>query len=161
MDVIRYIRSVRNNNNIILPIVDNSILGDLAKQFGGLSKQFEYTVDLDGRQIFPNDTIKQSIVTNYKSENYNISSLNYRLLGFNITASNIQIHVNPSRIDQTMTRVDFPIVNAKNVIVTNGLVNLKYSEVNLGSIYGIYNKNTDKMTMHIPISLALQYLPHL
>ena len=110
---------------------------------------------------FPNDTIKQNIVTNYKSENYNISSLNYKLLGFNITASNIKIHVNPSRIDQTMTRVDFPIIIARNVSVTNGSINLKYAEVNLGSVYCIFNKNTNKMTMHIPISIALQYLPKL
>jgi len=59
-----------------------------------------------------------------------------------------------------MTRVDFPVIIAKNVSVTNGLINSKYGEVNLGSIYGIYNKNTDKMTMHIPSSVALQYILH-
>ena len=64
-------------------------------------------------------------------------------------------------IDQTMTRVDFPIVIARNASITNGSINLKYADVNLGSIYGIYNKNTDKLTMHVPISVALQYLPHL
>ena len=145
----------------ILAVGHNSILGDLANQFGSLTKQFEYTVNLDGNQIFPNETIKQNIVTQYKSENYNISSLNYNLLDFNITASNIKIHVNPSKIDQTMTRVDLPIVIARNVSVTNGSINLNYAEVNLGSVYGIYNKNTNKMTVHIPISVALQYLPHL
>jgi hypothetical protein len=41
-----------------------------------------------------------------------------------------------------MTRVDFPIVIARNVSVTNGSINLKYAEVNMGSVYGIYNKNT-------------------
>jgi hypothetical protein len=153
-----YVTSIHDG---ILPVAHNSILGNLANQFDSLTKQFEYTVNLDGKQIFPNDTIKQNIVTNYKSENYNISSLNYNLLGFNITASNIKIHVNPSRIDQTMTRVDLPIVIARNVSVTNGSINLKYAEVNLGSVYGIYNKNTNKMTMHVPISVALQYLPHL
>jgi hypothetical protein len=89
----------------ILPVDHNSILGNLANQFGSLTQQFEYTVNLDGKQVFPNDTIKQNILTTYKSENYNISSLNYNLLGSDITASNIKIHVNPSRIDQTMTRV--------------------------------------------------------
>jgi hypothetical protein len=153
-----YVTSIHDG---ILPVAHNSILGNLANQFDSLTKQFEYSVNLDGKQIFPNDTIKQNIVTNYKSENYNISSLNYNLLGFNITASNIKIHVNPSRIDQTMTRVDLPIVIARNVSVTNGSINLKYAEVNLGSVYGIYNKNTNKMTMHVPISVALQYLPHL
>ena len=128
--------------------------------FGNLAKQFEYTFDLDGKQIFPNDTIKQDIVAKYKSADYNISNLNYKLLGFNITASNIEIHVNPSRIDQITTRIDFPVMTANNVTVTNGSINSKYSKVNLGSIYGIYNKSTDKITMHIPTSVALQYLLH-
>jgi hypothetical protein len=133
-----------NNNNI----------------FGNLAKQFEYTFDLDGKQIFPNDTIKQDIVAKYRSADYNISNLNYKLLGFNITASNIKIHVNPSRIDQITTRIDFPVMTANNVTVTNGSINSKYTKVNLGSIYGIYNKSTDKITMHIPTSVALQYLLH-
>lgn len=143
------------DDNIIRPVADNN-----NNIFGNLAKQFEYTVDLDGKQIFPNDTIKQDIVTKYKSADYNISNLNYKLLGFNITASNIKIHVNPSKIDQTRTRVDFPVMTARSVNVTNGSINSKYGEVNLGSIYGIYNKSTDKMTMHIPSSVALQYLLH-
>ena len=152
-----YVLGIHDN---ILTITDNSLLGNLAKQFGGLTKQFEYTVNLDGKQIFPNDTIKQDIVSKYKSADYNIGNLNYKLLGFNITASNIKIHVNPSKIDQTTTRVDFPVMTARNVSVTNGSINSKYGAVNLGSIYGIYNKSTDKMTLHIPSSVALQYLLH-
>ena len=72
----------------ILPIADNNNNNNI---FSSLSKQFEYTIDLDGKQIFLNDTIKQDIVTKYKPVDYNISSLNYKLLGFNITASNIKI----------------------------------------------------------------------
>ena len=140
-----------------LPEKDNNNNDNI---FGNLAKQFEYTVDLDGKQIFPNDTIKQDIVTKYKSADYNISRLNYKLLGFNITASDIKIHVSPSKIDQTRTRVDFPVIIARNVSVTNGSINSKYTKVNLGSIYGIYNKSTDKITMHIPTSVALQYLLH-
>jgi hypothetical protein len=133
-----------NSNIPLIPMaVNNNIFGNLAKQFSSLTKQFEYTVDLEGKQIFPNDTIKQDIVTNYKSSDYNISSLKYRLLGFDITASDIKIHVNPSKIDSTLYTT-----------------NLKYDEINLGSIYGIYDKASDKITMHIPISIALQYLPH-
>jgi len=150
-----------SSNNPLVPIVDNNIFGNLTKQFGSITKQFEYTVDLDGKQIFPNDTVKQDIVTKYKAADYNISNLNYKLLGFDVIASNIRIHVEPSRIDQTTTRVDFPVMIASNVTVTNGSTNSKYSEVNIGSIYGIYNKSTDKMTMHIPSSVALQYLLHI
>jgi hypothetical protein len=128
--------------------------------FENFAKQFEYTVDLSGKQIFPNDTLKQDIVTDYKSSTYNISSLKYSLLGFDITASDIKLDVHPSRVDATRTKVDLPLVFARNVIVTNGLLNLKYSEINLGSIYGIYDKISDKMTVHIPINIALHYIPH-
>jgi hypothetical protein len=57
------------------------------------------------------------------------------------------------------TKVDLPLVLAGKVNVTNGSVNLKYNEVNLGSTYGIYDKTSDKMTVHIPINIALRYLP--
>jgi hypothetical protein len=91
--VVAYIEPKDMDNPIstydnILPIADNNNNNNI---FGSLSKQFEYTIDLDGKQIFPNDTIKQDIVTKYKPADYNISSLNYKLLGFNITASNIKI----------------------------------------------------------------------
>ena len=58
------------------------------------------------------------------------------------------------------TKIDIPLLFARNVSVSNGIINLKYGEINLGSIYGIYDKTSDKITMHIPISTALQYLPH-
>jgi len=150
-----------SNINSALFIVDsNNILGNLAKQFDSLTKRFEYTVDLDGNQIFSNDTVKQDIVTNYKSSDYNISSLTYRLLGFSIDASDVKIDVNPSKIDATKTKLDFPVVVARNVTVTNGSIYLKYDNVNLGGIYGVYDKGTDKITMHIPINVAFRYLPH-
>ena len=156
----KYMQNIDNNikshnSMMIRPIAYNN-----NNIFSNLAKQFEYTFDLDGKQIFPNDTIKQDIVAKYRSADYNISNLNYKLLGFNITASNIKIHVNPSRIDQITTRIDFPVMTANNVTVTNGSINSKYTKVNLGSIYGIYNKSTDKITMHIPTSVALQYLLH-
>jgi hypothetical protein len=91
---------------------------------------------------------------------YNIDSLKYRLLGFDISAVDIKMHVSPSKIDTARTKLDLPVVFARNVAVSNGLINLKYGEINLSSIYGIYDESTDKMTMHIPINIASQYLPH-
>jgi hypothetical protein len=129
-------------------------------QFGNFGKPLEYTVVLDGKEIFPSDIVKQNIVTNYEPSDYNINSLKYSLLGFDISAVDIKIHVNPSKIDSTRTKLDLPVVFARNVAVSNGLINLRYGEINLGSIYGVYDKTTDKMTMHIPINIALQYLPH-
>jgi hypothetical protein len=137
----------------------NNILGNIVKQFDKLVKQFEYTVVLNGKQIFPNNTIKQDIVTHYKISTFNIANLKYRILGFDVTASDFKIVLNPSRIDTVTTKVDMPVVIARNVTIAGNLLNLKYNEVNLGSIYGIYDKVSDRMVMHIPISIALTYIP--
>jgi hypothetical protein len=40
-----------------------------------LPDEFEYTFDIGGEQIFLNDTLKQSIVTEYNPSIYNIPSL--------------------------------------------------------------------------------------
>src|SRR5919108_2865279 len=53
-------------------IADNNIFENFAKQFGNIAKLFAYTVDLSGEQIFPNDTLKQDIVSHYKPSTYNI-----------------------------------------------------------------------------------------
>jgi hypothetical protein len=129
------------------------------KELENLIKNFEYTFDLDGSQIFPNDDIKQDIISEYKSSNYNIDDLNYELLGFKIIASDIKILVDPKRIDDTKTRIDRPLLLAKDINISNdGLINLSYNEVELGSVYGIYDKATDKMSVHVPVSIAAQYL---
>ena len=128
------------------------------KELENLIKNFEYTFDLEGSQIFPNNNIKQNIVSRYKSSEYNIDDLNYKLLGFKITASDIKIHVDPKKIDDSKTRVDIPLMLAKDVKVSNGPINLSYNEVDLGSVYGIYDKTTDKMTVHVPVSVAVKYI---
>jgi hypothetical protein len=134
------------------------IIGNITKAFNSLTRQPEYTVSLDGKQIFPNSTLKQNIVDKYQSSTYAIRDLKYNIIGFNITAHDIKIHVNPSRIDTTKTRVDMPLMLARNVTVTNGVINLNYNQVDLGSIYGIYDKTTDKMMVHIPLVVASKYL---
>lgn len=129
------------------------------KELENLIKNFEYTFDLDGSQIFPNDDIKQDIISEYKSSNYNIDDLNYELLGFKIIASDIKILVDPKRIDDTKTRIDIPLLLAKDIKVSNGeLINLSYNEVDLRSVYGIYDKATDKMSVHVPIAIAAKYI---
>lgn len=128
--------------------------GYLIKQLGN----FEFTVDLDANQIFPNEKIKQDMVSKYKSAKYNIANLEYELIGFKIIASDIKIHANPTKIDQTQTRIDIPLMLAKNVKVSNGIIDLDFNEIDLGSIYAIYNKNIDKITVHVPMGVAYRYL---
>jgi hypothetical protein len=143
--------------------VDNG--GDLyygsafIKELENLIKNFEYTFDIEGSQIFPNNNIKQDIVSEYRSSDYNIDDLNYELLGFEITASDIKIHVDPKKIDGTKTRIDIPLLLAKDINISNGgLINLSYDAVDLGSVYGVYDKATDKMTVHVPIRIAAKYI---
>jgi hypothetical protein len=129
------------------------------KELESLIKNFEYTFDLEGSQIFPNSNIKQDIVSKFRSSDYNIDDLNYELLGFRIIASDIKIHVDPKKIDDTKTRVDIPLLLAKEVKVSNGaLINLSYNKVDLGSVYGVYDRAIDKMTVHVPISIAARYI---
>ena len=47
------------------------------KELENLIKNFEYTFDLEGNQIFPTNNIKQDIVSEYKSSEYNIDNLDY------------------------------------------------------------------------------------
>jgi hypothetical protein len=137
-------------------------LGNLLSQFfGNITNTFkkpEYTVNLEGNQIFPNNTLKDNIVDQYQPSTYNIKDLKYNLLGFNVAAHDIKIHVNPSKIDANKTRIDIPLMLTSNVAVTNGIINLNYGQVDLGSIYGIYDKPTDKMIVHIPFAVASKYL---
>jgi len=118
---------------------------------------FEYTFDIDGTQIFPNDTIKHSIVTEYNPSVYNIPSLQYKIMEHMINASDVEIHVNPRRIDDAITRLDFQIY-ANNAEVTGQSLNKSYNNLEIKSAYGIYDRVTNKMTIHIPYSAALQQL---
>jgi hypothetical protein len=133
---------------------------DFFKELENLIKNFEYTFDVEGNQIFPSDTIKHNIVSEYKPAEYTIDHLNYKLLGFNITASDVKIHVVPTKMDNTKTRVNIPLLLAKDVGVDGGgeLIKLSYNQVDLGSVYGIYDKNEDKMRVHVPVSIAAKYI---
>jgi hypothetical protein len=118
---------------------------------------FEYTFDIAGTQIFPNDTIKYSIVTEYNPSVYNISSLQYNIMDHMINASNVQIHVNPTRIDEANTKLDFQIY-ANNAEVTGQWLSKTFDDLEIRSAYAIYDLVTDKMTIHIPYDVALQHL---
>jgi hypothetical protein len=130
-----------NNNNIAFFFLD----------------AFEYTFDIAGAQIFQNDTIKHSIVTEYNPSVYNISSLQYNIMDHIINASNVQIHVNPTRIDEANTKLDFQIY-ANNAEVTGQWLSKTFNDLEIRSAYAIYNLVTDKMTIHIPYDVALQHL---
>src|SRR5829696_1531144 len=131
-------------------------LANFIKELENLIKNFEYTFDVEGNQIFPSE-IKHNIVSEYKPAEYTIDHLNYKLLGFNITASDVKIHVVPTKMDNTKTRVNIPLLLAKDVGIdgVGELIKLSYNQVDLGSVYGIYE---DKMRVHVPVSIAAKYI---
>jgi hypothetical protein len=48
---------------------------------------------------------------------------------------------------------------AEDIKVSNGgLISLSYDAVDLGSVYRVYDKVTDKITVHVPISIASKYI---
>jgi len=115
----------------------------------------EYTFEVNGAEIFPNETIKSQITENYTESEYNTTHLEYDIMGYHINASDARIHVDPSRIDDTKTRLDLEIY-AEDVNVT-GSADRHYDKVDLESLYGIYDEETDKITMHVPLDVALSY----
>ena len=138
-------------------ISSNGLLDLFGNGLNSLNNELVYSITLDGNQIFPNSTLKDKIINEHQQSTYNISRLKYNLLGYQIAAHDIKIRVNPSTIDSTRTRVDIPLMLAKNVTVTDG-INQNYDKVDLGSIWGIYDKSNNRMVVHIPVGLALKYL---
>lgn len=93
---------------------------------------FEYTLDIDGAQIFPNDTVKHSIVAEYNPSVYNIPSLQYKIMEHIINASDVEIHVNPTRIDEANTRLEFQIY-ANYAEVTGQWLSKSYNDLEIRS----------------------------
>jgi hypothetical protein len=125
-----------------------------------LGNQLEYTQDIDANQVFTDVTVKNKILNNLEPTQYTIPALKHSLIGYDISANNIEVKTESMKIDDNKTRIDFPIMKAKNVKVTNGgLINLSYDNVDLSSTYVIYNTKTGKFTLHIPLSVAAKYLP--
>lgn len=126
-------------------------------------KPFEHQVEIDANLIFPNESLKREIIANSTSLEFTMPVLNYNLLGFNISASNIEVNASSKQViddssQSNKTRIDFPVMLAKNVNVTNEITNQNFNDVDLSSIYAIYDPKTDKFIFHIPFDIAARYL---
>ncbi len=124
------------------------------------SKPFEHQIEIDANQIFPNESLKNEVIGNASSLEFTMPVLNYNLLGFNISASNIEVNASSKQVNNESNnkRIDFPVMLAKNVSVDNGIISQKFNDVDLSSVYAIYDPMTDKFTFHIPFDLAARYL---
>jgi hypothetical protein len=133
----------------------NSIKGNVLN----LTNPFEHTIVIDASHIFPNETLKHEMISKFRQSEFKMPILKYNLLGFDISASDIEAKANVKQIGQSKsTRIDFPVMLARNVNARNGISNQNFTNVDLSSIYAIYDPQTDKFTFHIPYTLAAKYL---
>ena len=131
-------------------MLDNTI-------FFFLLDEVEYTFDIYGAQIFPNDQLKYSILTEPNQSVYNISHLSFAIMDHTINASDVQIHVQPAMLDDTKTRLDIQIY-AATADVTGQWMSKSYNNLEISSLYGIYDRTTDKMVVHVPYSTVFPLL---
>ena len=142
--------------------VFENIFKNLKNKIIDLANSLEYTIDINADQIFLNDTIKNSILSKNEPMEYLIPILEYNLLGFDIFATDIKVRTESSTIDEEnkdKLRIEFPIMQAKNVNVNNEMFDLNYENIDLSSTYTIYDSELDKFTIHIPVYVAARYLP--
>ena len=142
--------------------VFDNIFKNLKNKIIDLTKSVEYTIDIKANQIFPNDTIKNSILNKNQPMEYLIPILEYKLLGFDIFATDIKVRAESKKIyedNKNKLRIEFPIMQAKNVNVNNKIFDLNYENIDLSSTYTIYDSELDKFTIHIPVYVATRYLP--
>ena len=127
------------------------------------TRPFEHQVEIDANQIFPNETLKREIINQSGSFEFTIPNLNYSLLGFNISASDVEVNATAKQVmddsgQSNKTRIDFPVMLARSVNVSNDMISQKYENVDLSSIYAFYDPETDKFTFHVPYEIAARYL---
>ena len=152
-----------NGKGIFTPVIFDNVFDIFEGNSLNLANPFEQTVEIDADQIFPNETLKHEIIGTSKPLEFSMPTLEYNLLGFNISATDIKVIANAKKIsddtDQNQkTRIDFPVMLAKNVNVNNEATNQNFKDVDLSSVYAIYDPMTDKFNFHIPFDIAARYL---
>ena len=101
------------------------------------TRPFEHQVEIDANQIFANETLKREIINKSGSFEFTIPSLNYSLLGFNISASDVKVNAKAKQVmddsggQSNKTRIDFPVMLARSVNVSNDMISQKYENVDL------------------------------
>jgi len=145
--------------NTYTPVIFENFFNTIKGNVLNFTNPFEHTVVIDASHIFPNETLKDKVIGKSGQSEFKIPILKYNLLGFNISATDIQVKANMKKIGHSnSTRIDFPVMQARDVNVRNGALNQNFTNVDLSSIYAIYDPQTDKFTFHVPYSIAAKYL---
>ena len=92
--------------------------------------------------FFPDDKLKNYILTEHNQAVYNISHLGFEIMDQTINASDVQIHLQPAILDIQ--------IYAAAADVTGQWMSEGYNKLEIKSLYGIYDRTTDKMIVHVP-----------
>lgn len=134
-------------NNTYTPVIFENLFNTIKGNVLNFTRPFEHTVVIDASHIFPNETFKHKMIGKSGQSEFKIPILKYNLLGFNISATDIKVKANVKEIGQSNnTRIDFPAMQARDVNVRNGVSNQNFTNVDLSSIYAIYDPQTDKFS---------------
>jgi len=114
-------------------------------------------INLNGIERFENTELQQSILTEYEESVYDIPNLEYNIMGHTIEASDVEVAVDPTRIDSARTRLNIQ-VSADDVEVTGPLINRSFGDTEINSLSGIYDSNSDKLRINLPYRAALSLL---
>lgn len=153
-----------DNRSMNISVKFDDLLGLFKGNTLNFQNPFEHQIEIDAKQIFSNETLKHEIISKSGPSEFTMPYLKYNLLGFNISATDIRVKANATQInggegDQNKkTRIDFPVMLANNVNVSNKATSQSFHNVDLSSIYAIYDPKTDKFTFHVPYSIAAKYL---
>jgi hypothetical protein len=156
---IQSIATYAQDGNRYTPVIFENLFNTIKGNVLNFTRPFEHTAVIDASHIFPNETLKHKMIGKSGQSEFKIPILKYNLLGFNISATDIKVKANVKEIGQSNnTRIDFPVMQARDVNVRNGVLNQNFTNVDLSSIYAIYDPQTDKFTFHVPFSIAAKYL---
>lgn len=123
----------------------------------GFLDLFEYKIDVDASELFPNEEIKDDLISKQEPRQFTIAEIRREVAGFGITASDVQMQVDPSKIDASNTRIDLDI-KGTSVKIESSYLSKKFESIDVDGIYGVYNSGTDKVAIHVPYAVALSLL---
>src|SRR5215467_15569101 len=126
--------------NTYTPVIFENLFNTIKGNVLSFTSPFEHTVAIDASHIFPNQTLKHKIIEKSGQSEFKIPILKYNLLGFNISVTDIKVKANVK--ESNNTRIDFPVMQARDVNVRNGVSNQNFTNVVLSSIFAIYDSQT-------------------
>jgi hypothetical protein len=113
---------------------------------------FEYKVEIDAGELMGSKQARGELAKNQPRDIF-LDRIERKVMGFSVSATDVKIHMTPSRMDADRTRLDLDI-EGKDVAVKSSYFNKKFAKMDIDTIYGVYDAKTDKVTVHIPFATA-------